>query len=233
MASVQNQIIDTDSTNHGTAFYMLTGNRDFNYLIDMMISDGLVTEDDRSDLLTTKDGYRLRLMMVGMYKALDTTNDSERICLVYDEASVAICAGLKNDGTSIVPYATYYPSGAFKIASSSNTEPASGVDQSSDWFTQGKEGGSVVNSQVDPGNEIDSYWSVYKYQPLEEADSADYENDFRFDPTARNVLAYVMQYDATADTWNYYPGTLFNMTGAVSMSAMAAVAFVATSLMTF
>ena len=32
------ELIATDSTNHGSAFYMITGTPDFNYALDVMVT---------------------------------------------------------------------------------------------------------------------------------------------------------------------------------------------------
>ena len=75
------------TTDHGEARYMLTGTNDFEYILDQMVSDELIesssdTATDKSDLLSTYDGYRLKLSMFGMIHAVnDTEDDTVAICL--------------------------------------------------------------------------------------------------------------------------------------------------------
>lgn len=77
----QNLILATDTVNHGSAFYMLTGTEDYEYYLDILVDNGTIDEDSRDTLASSNDGYRLRFMMVGMKKTLATENDTEAICL--------------------------------------------------------------------------------------------------------------------------------------------------------
>ena len=36
------RIVESDDTNHGDAFYMLTGTSDFDYLLDLMVTKGQI-----------------------------------------------------------------------------------------------------------------------------------------------------------------------------------------------
>ena len=115
-----NLLLATDNTNHGSAFYMLTGTDDFEYLLDSMVSKEQITADEAKSILSAQDGYRLRFMMVGMKKLLDTENDTEAICLHSVKAGGALCAGLRYNGSSIVTYGSWIPGGAFAIAETSS-----------------------------------------------------------------------------------------------------------------
>ena len=67
----QNLLVNSDAYGqHGTAFYMLTGTDDFDWVLSNMVSNQQITEDQKKTYLTSADGYRLRIMMVGMKKAL-------------------------------------------------------------------------------------------------------------------------------------------------------------------
>ena len=168
-------------------------------------------------------------MMVGMYKPLDTTDDSESICLLSDQSGGALCAGLRYNGSSIVTYAQWIKAGVFKIAVASSTEPAESVDQSIDWFRQGVDGSNTITAD----GTTDAYWSVYKFQPNEVADN-DYGDDFRFSPEQNDVVAYIMQHDADADTWTYFEATdAITIQGAVSQIASVAMIVAAASIAAF
>ena len=101
MAATAEVLLETDDTNHGSAFYMLSGTSDFEYVLDIMQDNDLIDEDTASAYLTTNDGYRLRLMMIGMKQPLDSTDDIEAICL---DASTrgTLCAGLRYNGSSLM-----------------------------------------------------------------------------------------------------------------------------------
>ncbi len=126
-------------------------------------------------------------MMVGMKKPLNITNDTEAICLKTDVGNGALCAGVKYNGTSIVPYAEWIPSGAFAVAAASNKAPTSTTDQSTEWFLQGDDGSVTV---IADGSDA-SYWSAFKIQPLENVDG--YTNDWRFNRGLAGVEAYIYQ----------------------------------------
>ena len=76
-------LLASDNATHGDAFYMLTGTSDFDYILDLMVTKGQITQDTADSYLTTHDGYRLSYMMVGMKTALDAEDDTEAICLYY------------------------------------------------------------------------------------------------------------------------------------------------------
>ena len=113
----QNLLVATDNSNHGSAFYMLTGTNDFEYILDTMIANNTeiceknsgesdipcepVSFNDakKQEYLQKYDGYRLRFMMVGMKKPLVKQNDTEAICLYSETAGGALCAGIIFDGT--------------------------------------------------------------------------------------------------------------------------------------
>ena len=111
--SLLTPLIASDDTNHGDAFYMLTGTSDFEYVLDLMITKGQIDQDTADSYLTSHDGYRLRFMMVGMKTALDTSDDTEALCLYYQVAGGALCAGLRYNGSSIVSYAEWFKAGIF------------------------------------------------------------------------------------------------------------------------
>ena len=116
------RIVASDDTNHGDAFYMLTGTSDFDYILDLMVTKGQITQDTADAYLTTHDGYRLRYMMVGMKTALDATDDTEAICLYYQTAGGVMCAGLRYNGSSIVSYGEWVKNGIFNVALSANSK---------------------------------------------------------------------------------------------------------------
>ena len=74
------------------------------------------------------DGYRLRYMMVGMKKALDTTNDTEAICMYSETAGGALCAGIRYNGSAIIPWAEWVNAGAFQVCANSSIKLTGGVD---------------------------------------------------------------------------------------------------------
>jgi len=75
------------TVDHGEARYFLTGTNDFAYILDEMIEDELLvessdTELDKSDMLSTYDGYKLKFSMFGMVAAVnDFEDDTCAICL--------------------------------------------------------------------------------------------------------------------------------------------------------
>ena len=190
------QIIASDNTNHGDAFYMLTGTNDFEYVLELMVTNGQIDEDTKDEYLTTLDGYRLRYMMVGMKIALDTEDDTEAICLYNQVADGAMCAGLRYNGSSIVSFAEWYSAGIFTVSATSVIQLTSGVDQAVQWFPQGVDGTTTYTAD---GSD-DSYWSVFKFQPLEVQGTNGYTDDWRFNPTDTAIKPWIYQYDATADT---------------------------------
>ena len=123
-----NQLVATDSTNHGSAFYMITGTEDFEYYLDILVDNGTLDDDTKQSLIDSVDGYRLRFMMAGMKKELATENDTEAICLFSEDAGGALCAGLRYTGSSIVQWSEWYTSGSFNIALNGSNEPSGGVD---------------------------------------------------------------------------------------------------------
>lgn len=102
---------------HGTAYYMLTGTDDFEYVLDNMVSKKQITSAQKTTYMTSGDGYRLRFMMVDMKKALARKGDIEAICLFSDKMQGALCGGIQHNGTVAEPYASWVPGGAFKVAS--------------------------------------------------------------------------------------------------------------------
>ena len=206
------QLIASDDDKHGSAFMMLTGTNDFEYMLDLMVENEQIDEDQKDEYLITLDGYRIRYMMVGMKQALDTSDDTECICLLYESAGGALCAGLQYNGSSIVAYAEWFRAGLFTVSASSLTQLESEEDQSSLWFPTGVDGTSTY---VADGTD-DSYWSVFKFQPLESLDG--YEKDWRFTPRDTNVVPFIYQYDAATDVAYYKEGTpLATILGASSL----------------
>jgi hypothetical protein len=45
----QNLLVETDNINHGSAFYMLTGTTDFEYVLDTMIENNTIIGLDNPD----------------------------------------------------------------------------------------------------------------------------------------------------------------------------------------
>lgn len=130
-----NLLLNEDGTNHGDAFYMLTGTNDFEYTLDLMVINGQIDQETADTFLTTQDGYRLRFMMVGMKTALDTDGDTEAICLFNAAAEGVMCAGLQYNGSSIVSYGEWIGTGIFTANKASATMlNETGVDQSYLWY---------------------------------------------------------------------------------------------------
>ena len=154
-----NELIATDGTNHGSAYYMLTGTDDFEYVLDIMAADSLITDDDIDTYLSKDDGYRLRFMMVGMKTALDTSGDIEAICFASTRAGGVLCAGLRYNGSSIVTWSEWFTNGAFASAITSEAEPYGGVEQSEQWFKSAEDGSQTL---VADGTDA-AFWSVYKF----------------------------------------------------------------------
>ena len=123
-----NLLVDTDNTNYGKAYYMLTGTDDFEYILDIMVANQQITSATRDTYLSNYDGYRLRYMMVGMKKPLDTTNDTEAICLYSEEAGGALCAGVRYNGSAMIPWAEWVNAGAFIVCVNSSIQLTGGVD---------------------------------------------------------------------------------------------------------
>ena len=116
-------------------------------------------------------------MMVGMKTALDASDDTEAICLYYQTAGGALCAGLRYNGSSIVSYGEWIKSGIFQVALSANSKlNGTGVDQSALWFPQGVDGTTTYTAD---GTDA-AYWSLFKFQPLES--TSGYTDDWRFSP---------------------------------------------------
>ena len=151
-------------------------------------------------------------MMVGMKTALDTSDDTEAICLFYQAAEGVMCAGLRYNGSSIVSYGEWIKAGIFSVSAASNSKINElGVDQSDLWFPQGLDGTTTYTAD---GTD-DSFWSVFKFQPLES--TSGYTDDWRFSPNDLEVIPYVYKYDATADTAAYYQGTTFAIKAATRL----------------
>lgn len=196
-----NELLATDGTNHGSAYYMLTGTDDFEYVLDIMKADSLITNDDIDSYLSGEDGYRLRFMMVGMKTALDTSGDLEAICLASTRADGVLCAGMRYNGSSIVTWSEWYTNGAFTSAVSSEDEPYGGEEQSEQWFKSAEDGSQTL---VVDGTD-DAFWSVFKFQPLEDPKGYDY--DYRFSPLDDDVKPYIYKRDEGAGTHTFYEGT--------------------------
>ena len=94
MVELTNLLVQSNNVNHGSAYYMLTGTDDYEYLLDTMVKKQQIKSTDVSTYLNKSDGYRLRYIMVGMKTALVTKNDTEAICLYSPKADGALCAGL-------------------------------------------------------------------------------------------------------------------------------------------
>ena len=219
----QNLLMASDGANYGDAFYMITGSEDFNYTIDQMIDAGLLADEDKTVLLQTRDGYRLRFFMVGMYHDLATSGDIEQICLVSEAANSAVCGGLKNNGSSVVRHAQWIDRGIFMVAVNSSAEPVEVTDLSNEWYAEGEDGSTTV---VADGT-TSAFWSVYRFQPLE-VPIDDWENDFRLSPETTDAVPYIVIRDATADTWSYYAGTTITIESASTLAySMITIALVA------
>merc|ERR1712061_447040 len=101
------------TVDHGEARYMLTGTNDFAYILDEMIDDELLEESsetliDKTDMLQTYDGYKLKFTMFGMVDAVnDTEDDTCAICLASQIGGGAMCAGLYYDGSSVKSWARW------------------------------------------------------------------------------------------------------------------------------
>ncbi len=71
MVSQQNLLLASDNVNHGSAYYMLTGTEDVGWMFEQLKKNQFITEAQRKDYSTKRDGYRLRYMMTGMKKPLN------------------------------------------------------------------------------------------------------------------------------------------------------------------
>ena len=189
----QNLLINSDGYGqHGTAYYMLTGADDFEFVLDNMVSKKQITDDQKSTYLTKADGYRIRFMMVGMKKALSQNGDIEAICLYSGQMNGALCAGIQHNGTVAAPYAAWIPGGAFVVAAEkglqSKIDLPGPIDQSADWFTSAEDGSALA---FEKGSYLSEYWSTFKFQKLEDQDG--YKDDYRITPQIKNIDAYVFQ----------------------------------------
>merc|ERR1719232_2526521 len=102
------------TSDHGEARYMLTGTDDFSYILDQMVDDELIeassatTTPDKSDLLSSYDGYRLKFTMLSMTDAVDGNQDDTcAICLSSKSGQGATCAGIYFDGSSVKKWARW------------------------------------------------------------------------------------------------------------------------------
>ena len=166
-------------------------------------------------------------MMVGMKTALDTDGDTEAICLYSETAGGALCGGLTYNGSSIVVFSEWVPNGTFTIAVNGSSQMNGGVDQATQWFATGVDGGS---SYVADGSD-DSYWSVFKFQLLENPDG--YTDDYRFSPALSDIVPYIYQRDEGASTYNFYAGSTITLEGAENGLALSFVGAIAAILMAF
>ena len=226
-----NLLVAANTGVHGAAYYMLTGTNDFEYLTDDLVTKGFMSDDDQDTLLSTLDGYRLKLTMVGMEFALDaadTTNedyDTEAICLYSDTAKGALCGGIQYNGSSIVAFGAWINQGPFTNAVAGATELLGLVDQSDQWYVQGLDGSTTFTAD----GTTESFWSAFKFQPRDLQDPEDYEDDFRFSPVLTDVTPYVYMhcYDCDDDddgtdervAYQYYAGSTLTLDS--SLSGMA------------
>ena len=207
-----NLLIATDDINHGSAFYALSGTNDFSYILDIMVNNGQLDEDTASEYIQTLDGYRLRFMMVGMKAALDTDDDIEAICLDTLVNGV-LCAGVRNNDGALIRWAEFYQNSTFEIRADGNYQVTNGVDQSNYWFPIGEDGG--LDFAADGTD--DSYWSVFRFQPLR-ADT--YTDEYRFSPRD-TVTPYIYRADEDTETYTYYKGTPIELESAMKLSLTA------------
>ena len=210
-------LIDAVTNTHGEARYMLTGTNDFSYLLDIMIEDDLLvessdTDNDKSDMLSTYDGYRLKFTMLNMYReANDKDDDTCAICLEASDAKGATCAGIYYDGSAVQTWARWIDEDIWYAAAEDGTptDPV-GEDDSAKWYK--------FDITMDPSIEVtgnaDSSWSVYRFQPSE---ADDYTKDYRFTPGTDNVKAwiYVRWTDDSGSedvvTYNFYGGNTVSL----------------------
>ena len=124
-----NLLIAAEASQHGAAYYMLTGTSDFEYVLDIMIEAEMITTDEKETYQTTLDGYRLSYKMAGMTSTLDA-GDTEAICLYSATAGGALCGGIIHDTDSGLAEAwgTWISAGAFSIAASSEVVLTGDVD---------------------------------------------------------------------------------------------------------
>ena len=94
-----NLLIAAEASQHGAAYYMLTGTSDFEYVLDIMVEAEMITTDEKKTYQTTLDGYRLSYKMAGMTSTLDA-GDTEAICLYSATACGALCGGIHHDTDS-------------------------------------------------------------------------------------------------------------------------------------
>ena len=174
------------------------------------------------------DGYRIRLMMVGQKTVLDTTNDTEAICLVSPTAGGALCAGVRYNGTTESQWAEWIPNNYWEASKDAAIQLSGGIDQTVDWFAMDEE--NLTTITVDGSDS--SYWSIFKYQPLE---ATSYTNNYRFDSKLSDVTPYIYKSDEATSTYSYYAGTAMTLNGAqAGLSQIAAmVGAVATILISF
>lgn len=76
--------------------------------------------------------------------------------------------------------------------------------------------------------DLDSGWSVWRYQVLEETDPSDYENDFRFTPETDVKVWVYTRYTVTGDSSTFaeiYGGAKFVLLGAIApISSLSVIA---------
>ena len=126
---------------HGEARYFLTGTDDFSYILDEMVEDELIvassaTQNDKADMLTLYDGYRLKFSMLDMVQAVnDNENDTCAICLASQAGKGATCAGLYYDGSSVKTWARWIDWEIFYVAAVDGTfTDPEGQDDSAKWY---------------------------------------------------------------------------------------------------
>ena len=121
------QLMAEVASSHGEARYMLTGTEDFSYILDQMVSDNLIsassdTTQDKADMLSAYDGYRLKFSLFNMQHAVnDVTDDTCAICLSSQNGKGATCAGIYYDGSSVKKWARWINWEIFYLAAADGT----------------------------------------------------------------------------------------------------------------
>ena len=121
MVLYQNLLMQQNGA-HGSAYYMLTGTDDYNFLLDTMEKKKQVDSTGAASLLASSDGYRLRLMMVKMFVPMAANGDIQAICLYSPTMNGALCGGIQHDGTNAKPYGSWVKGGAFVAAADSGID---------------------------------------------------------------------------------------------------------------
>ena len=153
-------LIPASATEHGLVTYLITGTSDFNYLLEKMEKDKLITSATRSTIQGAYDGYRLQFSHYNMIRAVnDTANDTNAICLTSADSNGALCAGIYYDGSSVKAWGRWISKDTFAAATSAPFTEPTGIDISSSLYLQDP---SLDTTVTVTGVATDS-WTVYRF----------------------------------------------------------------------